>query len=102
MAAAGVGAVLRQIRSLTAIQKNNEQTDGALLRDFLERSDQAAFEALVRRHGPMVLCVCRRVLGDAHDADDAFQATFLDVVLIPMELLPKDDPEDDDDDDDAA
>jgi RNA polymerase sigma factor (sigma-70 family) len=51
--------------------------DSDLLGRYLAARDGAAFEALVVRHGPMVLSVCRNVLGDRHDAEDAFQATFL-------------------------
>lgn len=58
-------AVLR--RELAAL------SDGQLLGHYIEHRDEAAFEALVRRHGPMVLGVCRRILGNAHDADDRFK-----------------------------
>src|SRR5947209_3274475 len=51
--------------------------DGDLMRRFVGENDSRAFEALVRRHGPMVFGVCRRLLRDRHDAEDSFQATFL-------------------------
>lgn len=52
-------------------------SDAVLLERYLHQHDEAAFAALVTRHGPFVLRLCRRILGDAHSAEDAFQATFL-------------------------
>jgi RNA polymerase sigma factor (sigma-70 family) len=51
--------------------------DGQLLERFVSRRDETAFAVLLRRHGPMVLGVCRSIVRDSHDAEDAFQATFL-------------------------
>jgi RNA polymerase sigma factor (sigma-70 family) len=78
MTAAPLDTVLRHIRKLTAAP--DEPTDGQLLRRFTARRDEAAFAELVRRHGPLVLGACRRLLADPCDADDAFQATFLVLV----------------------
>jgi RNA polymerase sigma factor (sigma-70 family) len=52
-------------------------SDHELLQRFIASKDEGAFEVLVRRHGPAVLAVCRRMLGDVHHADDAFQAVFV-------------------------
>jgi RNA polymerase sigma factor (sigma-70 family) len=57
-------------------QPTGDSTDADLLHRFASRHDEGAFTALVQRHGPMVMGVCRRLLGH-HDAEDAFQATFL-------------------------
>src|SRR2546428_12624569 len=70
-----LGQLLRRPAATT-----EEQTDAQLLKRFASQHDQAAFATLVKRHGPMVLAVCRRVLHDSHAADDAFQATFLVLV----------------------
>jgi RNA polymerase sigma factor (sigma-70 family) len=61
-----------------------------LLERYLERRDEVAFEALVARHGPMVLGVCRRMLDNRTDVDDAFQATFLVLVRRARHLGPRD------------
>jgi RNA polymerase sigma factor (sigma-70 family) len=72
--------VLRHLQTLYRCGVTGHQSDEQLLERFLARRDEAAeeaFTAIVHRHGPMVLGVCLRVLGDGHDAEDAFQATFL-------------------------
>jgi RNA polymerase sigma factor (sigma-70 family) len=69
--------VVQQIRSAALSQDETALTDGQLLIRFLEERDQAAVATLVRRHGSMVWGVCRRILDRHHDAEDAFQATFL-------------------------
>jgi RNA polymerase sigma factor (sigma-70 family) len=72
--------VLPHLCRLIGSPYGGDVTDGELLERFLGRRDAAAFAALVRRHGPTVLGVCRRILRNAHDAEDAFQATFLVLV----------------------
>lgn len=73
-------SAVRRLRHVVAPAVPVAGSDAELLRGFVVRKDAAAFEQIVRRHGPMVLGVCRRVLRDPADADDAFQATFLVLV----------------------
>ena len=71
------GGVLVQLRKLLETHAAKELTDGQLLARFAAQRDESAFAALMKRHGPLVYGVCRHVLGHEHDAEDAFQGTFL-------------------------
>jgi RNA polymerase sigma factor (sigma-70 family) len=80
--------VIQHLRRAVLLQDGAGLTDGQLLEDYISRRDQAALAALVRRHGPMVWGVCRRALVNHHDAEDAFQATFLVLVRKAASIVP--------------
>jgi RNA polymerase sigma factor (sigma-70 family) len=77
MATSQMSEFIRHLRSSVLLPDLAGLTDRQLLKDYIGRLDEAALAALVHRHGSMVWGVCRRVLCDYHDAEDAFQATFL-------------------------
>jgi len=76
MASGGLGTALEQLRDLFSGGTVVGLTDGQLLSRYAASQDGPAFEALVARHGPMVLATCRAILRHEHDVEDAFQATF--------------------------
>jgi RNA polymerase sigma factor (sigma-70 family) len=77
MTKTATGNILQVLRRVAENQRARELPDLDLLQQFVGRRDEAAFLALLRRHGPMVLGVCRALLPNAADVEDAFQATFL-------------------------
>jgi RNA polymerase sigma factor (sigma-70 family) len=77
MASKPASYVTQFLRQSAGPPPDRDLADRHLLERFVRARDEAAFAALVQRHGPMVLGVCRRLLHDAHEAEDAFQATFL-------------------------
>src|SRR4051794_27924788 len=80
MASGTMGGLGRRLERLFTTGAVAGLSEGQLLDRFITLRDEAAFEALVSRHGPMVLGVCRQFLRDPNDVDDAFQATFLVLV----------------------
>ena len=80
MAKNALNEVILHLRRAALLREDSGLTDAELLEGYVAWRDEAVFEALVRRHGPMVLGVCRRVLRNEADAEDAFQATFLVLV----------------------
>src|SRR6266404_586634 len=82
--------ITRHLRHAARPPVAERLSDGALLERYIAHRDDRAFSELVERHGPMVLGVCRRVTGNAHDADDAYQATFLVLVRRAAAIRPRD------------
>src|SRR5262245_29679788 len=77
MASRAFSSVLRYLHRAVGGPNAPEQGDGQLLERFITGHDQAALDAIIQRHGRLVWGVCQRLLHDPHDAEDAFQATFL-------------------------
>src|ERR1700731_4596533 len=87
MATSPMSEVIQHLHSV--LRDGAGLTDEQLLEDYISRHDEAAFATLVRRHGPMVWSVCRRVLRNHQDAEDAFQATFLVLVRKAASIVPR-------------
>lgn len=83
-----LNGVVGQLR-WTALAQTARPADAELLDAFIAHGDEAAFAALLQRHGPMVFGVCRRILANDADAEDAFQATFLVLVQKAASIVPR-------------
>ena len=81
--------VIQHLRSALLLREGADPTDEQLLEFFVNHRESAALEVLVRRHGPMVWGVCRRILRNPNDAEDAFQATFLVLVRKAESVTPR-------------
>jgi RNA polymerase sigma factor (sigma-70 family) len=89
MATSQLSEVIQHLRRAARLCDGADLTDGQLLEGFVSRRDEAALAALVQRHGAMVWGVCRRILRHPHDAEDAFQATFLVFVRKAVSIVPR-------------
>ena len=89
MANGQLNGVIQNLRRSALMSDEGGLTDAQLLDAFILHAEEAAFEALVRRHAPMVWGVCLRVLGHSHDAEDAFQACFLVLVRKADSIWPR-------------
>src|SRR5262245_16217983 len=81
--------VVDRLRTIARPNDQRERSDADLVGAFVEERDEDAFAEIVRRHGPMVLAACQRVLANRADADDAFQATFLVLVRKAPSVRPR-------------
>lgn len=90
MASTVNATLLERIRGVIHRGHGDGASDADLLTAYLADRSEHAFRVIVRRHGAMVLGVCRRVTGDVHDAEDAFQATFLVLVRKVASIVPRD------------
>jgi RNA polymerase sigma factor (sigma-70 family) len=80
MAAVQLSQFVRRLPGVLVAREPTGLTDAGLWERYVRERDEAAFEALVRKHGPLVLGLCRRILRNEQGAEDAFQATFLVLV----------------------
>src|SRR5215475_15645794 len=80
MADRHIRSLIDHLRAIIGPSNADTLTDAQLLERFISQRDEVAFELIVRRYGSLVMRVCRRILPDRHDAEDAFQATFLVLV----------------------